>query len=147
MSLQGKTAPAFSMKTVDGRTVSSRTLKGRVVLLDFWATWCGPCKAASPSIEKLKKTYAAKGLAVFGADALEPTPGADKAKAYAKEHRYSYTFTYDNDAVTKSFGISSLPAFVLLDRTGKVVFVQNDLKGGAGVLYTKLSAKISGLVH
>ena len=134
------------MKTIDGRTVTSRSLKGKVVLLDFWATWCGPCKAASPSIEKLKQTYGSKGLAVFGVDSLEQTPGPNLAKGYSKEHGYSYTFTYDNKSVTNSFGIQNLPVFVLIDRKGNVAYVQDNLKGGPAPLYAKLSAKIAGLL-
>ena len=134
------------MKTIDGRVINSKALRGKVVLLDIWASWCGPCKAASPSIEKLKKLYGARGLVVIGADSLEQTPGGDKAKSYAHEHGYSYTFTYDNNAVTTSFGISTLPAFVVLDKRGVVAYAQNDLKGGAGVLYGRLSGKIAGLL-
>ena len=134
------------MKTIDGRVINSRALRGKVVLLDFWASWCGPCQAASPSIEKLKKIYASRGLIVIGADSLETTPGADKAKSYARKHGYSYTFTYDNNAATTSFGISTLPAFIVLDKRGTVAFAQNDLKGGPGVLYGRLSGKIAGLL-
>lgn len=118
--LEGKTAPAFSMKTTDGKTLNNANLKGKVVLLDFWATWCGPCKAASPTMQKLHKQYAAKGLVVVGVDVMEDGNAKQLASAYKAEHKYTYTFTYDNDALANKWGVKGIPQFVLIDRKGVV---------------------------
>src|SRR5690606_27754000 len=66
-TLKGK-AVTYSFKTTEGRTLTNKSLAGRVVLLDFWATWCGPCKAASPTMESLYKTHNKNGLVVIGVD-------------------------------------------------------------------------------
>jgi len=120
-SLEGKAAPAFSMKSTDGKTVTNASLKGKVVLLDFWATWCGPCKKASPTMESLHKSLNAKGLTVIGVNVLEDTAGAGPAKKYKADHKYSFMFTYDADAVATKMKISGIPQFVLINRKGVIV--------------------------
>jgi len=118
-ALEGKPAPTFKMTDLKGKVHTNKSLKGKVVLLDFWATWCGPCKAASPLMQKLHTKFAAKGLMVFGANTLEPNSKA-AAAAYQKEHKYTYNFTFGNEALTKTLGIRGIPLFVFIDRQGKV---------------------------
>jgi len=126
MAWKGKPAPKFSMKAIDGKVHTNASLKGKVVLLDFWATWCGPCKAASPSMQNLHKKHASKGLVVVGANGWESGPkGPDVnnpsyAKKYATEHKYSYVFTYGNDPLMKTLGMNGIPTFVLIDRKGVI---------------------------
>ena len=79
--LKGRAMPAFSMKTITGTSLTNANTKGKVVLLDFWASWCGPCKLASPTMQSLHKSHAAKGLLVFGVNGLENKKGPDAAKA------------------------------------------------------------------
>jgi thiol-disulfide isomerase/thioredoxin len=114
----GKPAPAFKMTDTSGKVWTNSSLKGKVVILDFWASWCAPCKAASPIMQKLSKTYGAQGLVVIGAEA----EGGPKsiAPAYAKEHGYSYKFTTNNDALLATFGPEGIPAFVIIGKDGKV---------------------------
>src|SRR4051812_21010658 len=71
MGLVGKPAPDFKLKGVDGKEVTLASLKGNVVVLDFWATWCGPCVAGFPKIDELAKKYAGKGVMVFGMNQKE----------------------------------------------------------------------------
>jgi thiol-disulfide isomerase/thioredoxin len=109
------------MKSTTGKTLNNSNLKGRVVLLDFWATWCGPCKAASPTMQALHAKYAKQGLVVVGANTFEH--GVDPktaATGYQKEHGYTYTFTYGNDALATSLGIRGIPAFIFIGKDGKV---------------------------
>src|SRR6185503_13461909 len=122
--LVGKAAPAFKMKDVKGKTHTNKSLKGKVVLLDFWATWCGPCKAASPTMQALHKKYAKQGLVVVGANTFDGKDGLAKSKAYLKEFGYTYTFTYGNDALAQSLGIRGIPAFVFIGKDGKVAETQ-----------------------
>lgn len=118
--LEGKTVPAFTMKTTDGKTISDKSLRGKVVLVDFWATWCGPCKAASPTMQELHKAYSRQGLTVIGANALEDDAGPNPARKYKADNKYTFTFTYDNDKIAEAWGVSGIPQFVLIDRKGKV---------------------------
>lgn len=119
-NLVNKPLPNFSMKTVAGATINNQTVRGKVVLLDFWATWCGPCKAASPFMQELHTKYASRGLMLIGANAGERTAGPEPAKNYASEHNYSYTFTYGNDDLFKALGTGGYPTFVLADKQGVV---------------------------
>lgn len=118
--LEGKKIPAFSMKTIEGKTITDKTLQGKVVLVDFWASWCGPCKKASPLMEELHKKYASKGLVVIGASGMEDDPSAKPAINYKKEHKYTYTFTYNNDALMDKWGVKGIPQFVLIGKDGVV---------------------------
>ncbi len=118
-ALEGKAAPKFTMTDTKGKVHTNKSLMGKVVLLDFWATWCGPCKAASPTMQKLHDKFGKKGLMVIGANTLEPN-GKQAATKYQKEHKYSYTFTYGNEKLTKELGIRGIPLFVFIDKKGKV---------------------------
>ena len=118
----GKNIPAFLMKTSAGKTLTSQNLRGKVVLLDFWATWCGPCKQSSPVMQDLHTQFGKKGLMVIGANTWERTNAKGAAAEYAKEHNYTYTFTTENDKLVESWGIRGVPAFILVDQKGVVRF-------------------------
>jgi len=120
-TLEGKAAPSFKMKTTDGKSVTNASLKGKVVLLDFWATWCGPCKKASPTMQRLHNSLNSKGLTVIGVNVMEETAGSAAAKKYKADHKYGFTFTYDADDVATKMKISGVPQFVLMNRKGVIV--------------------------
>lgn len=128
--LEGKPVPAFSMKTFAGKTVTSASLKGKVVILDFWATWCGPCKAASPTMQALHAKYGKKGLVVIGANMGEDDGGKEAAK-YPSKNKYTYMFTKGNDAYAGKLGVQGIPCFVFVDKAGKVASVQVGFGGDA----------------
>jgi cytochrome c biogenesis protein CcmG, thiol:disulfide interchange protein DsbE len=117
--LMGKQFPAFTMTTFAGKKVTSASLKGKGVILDFWATWCGPCKAASPAMQKLHTKFSKQGLVVIGVNMGESDNGKQAAK-YPKEHNYTYMFTKGNDALANKIGVSGIPLFIFIDKTGKV---------------------------
>lgn len=128
----GKPVPAFSMTDLAGKKHTDRTLRGKVVLLDFWATWCGPCKAASPTMQKLHQSYSKQGLVVIGANTWEQTKGIKPSQDYAKKHNYTYTFTHGNDNLAESWGIRGIPHFVLIGRDGKVLRVDTGFSPKVG---------------
>ena len=115
----GKPLPKFTMTTLQGQKITNASLKGKAVLIDFWATWCGPCKAAAPAVQKMHEAYGKKGLMVIGADTFE-NGMKGTAAPYAKAHKYTYTFTENNDSLATSLGIQGIPAFVLVDKKGIV---------------------------
>ena len=142
----GKPLPKFSAVSTTGATVTNASLRGQVVLMDFWATWCGPCKAASPAIQKLHVAYGGKGLKVIGADTYEQGV-KNTAAPYAKRHGYTYTFTEKNDALATALGAGSIPAFVLVDRKGIVRKVWTGLPmGGPDALYAQIEAAAKPLL-
>jgi thiol-disulfide isomerase/thioredoxin len=122
-SLTGKRMPAFKMMDTKGNTHSNASLRGKVVLLDFWASWCGPCKAASPTMQALHKKYASRGLVVIGANAEGTGDGMAIAKKYATVNSYTYPFTAGNEDFARKIGVSGLPTFVIVDKQGVVRLV------------------------
>ena len=118
--LRGKTAPAFTLKTVDGKTASLSDYKGKAVLLNFWAMWCGPCKLEMPWLIELQKKYAAQGFTVLG---ISEDDGSPKAVSdFAQKMGVDYPVFIANDAVSTAYGgIDYLPTSYYIGRDGKVV--------------------------
>lgn len=110
----------FTMKDVDGNQVSLSAYKGKVVLLNFWATWCGPCKAEIPGFVRLQEKYRDQGLVIVGYS-VDDT--AEKAKAYAAEYKMNYPILLGEgrEEVQDAYGpIWGIPASFIISRDGKV---------------------------
>jgi cytochrome c biogenesis protein CcmG, thiol:disulfide interchange protein DsbE len=121
-SLKGKPAPDFALRDLDGREVRLSDLRGRPVLLDFWATWCGYCRDALPSVELMHRSLEAKGLLVFGIDAEE----SEIARDYLKKYGYTLPSLVDRkEEAVKLYHIEGWPTTVLIDREGKVAFYES----------------------
>ncbi|MFN8629096.1 MAG: TlpA disulfide reductase family protein [Chloroflexota bacterium] len=100
------------------------SLRGRLVLLNFWATWCPPCQAETPVLRDLDEQYRARGLSIVGVAVQETTP-ADVA-AYASKYGLGYTIAFDGSAdVFHAYKVFALPTQVLIDPSGRVVKVFN----------------------
>jgi thiol-disulfide isomerase/thioredoxin len=127
-SLAGKPAPDWTLSRPDGSKVQLSKLKGEVVVLDFWATWCGPCKAAMPGINQLYKDFGSgKGkqpVRVIGVNAYERDPSNKKAAAYMKQQGFSYDLVLNGDEVAAQYGIEGIPTILLIDQKGVVRKVQ-----------------------
>ncbi|MCX7800267.1 MAG: TlpA family protein disulfide reductase [Fimbriimonadales bacterium] len=123
-SFRGKAMPAFKMTTLDGRTLTNSSLRGKVVLIDFWATWCGPCKMAAPTMQSLHEKFGKQGLVVIGANVWERGNSKQKAQEYAKANKFTYTFTHDNDKLAETMRLNGIPTFLLVDKKGTIRAVQ-----------------------
>lgn len=114
-----KAAPEFALKDVDGRTVNLAEYKGKVVLLNFWATWCGPCKIEIPWFADFEQKYKDRGFAVLGVAMDEE--GWEVIKPYLAESKVNYRVILGNDSVATLYGgVDSLPTTFVLDRDGKI---------------------------
>lgn len=115
--LLGQKAPDFTLSDLDGKTVHLKDLLGRVVLLNFWATWCGPCKEEMPVIEKVRADTKAQGVEVWGI-----TDGqSSKAREWLRKNGRSLPTLVDPEKeVFKHFQIGALPAVIIIDREGKI---------------------------
>jgi len=121
----GDTFPDLTSFGLEGKLPAD--LKGKVVLLDFWASWCGPCKESFPVMEELHKKYADKGLVILAVNVDET---AEAMKDFLKDH--AATFTIVHDATKKLVGtasISSMPSSFVLGTDGKVVAVHKGFHG------------------
>ena len=112
----------FSFKDVDGKKVSLSQFKGKVILLDFWATWCIPCKAEIPGFIELQKKYAAQGLQIVG---ISVDDSQAVAKKYAVEMKMNYPvlLAEGKEDILKAYDpIPSIPVSIIIDRDGRIVW-------------------------
>jgi cytochrome c biogenesis protein CcmG/thiol:disulfide interchange protein DsbE len=133
--LNGKPAPAFALQDLNGKKVSLADYKGKAVMLNFWATWCGPCRIETPWIVELRQKYAAQGFEVLGIDTegddLKKDDKAGWAKAaaaankFATEEKIPYPVLLDGDSISRDYGgLDDLPTSFFVDRKGVVVAAQ-----------------------
>jgi thiol-disulfide isomerase/thioredoxin len=112
-------APAWKLKDLNGATVSSEQLKGKVVVLDFWATWCPPCRQEIPGYTELQKKYGPQGLAIVGVSLDEAGPAV--VKDFAGKFKINYQMLMADEAVQTAFGgVEAIPTTFLIDRDGKI---------------------------
>jgi len=118
----GQPVPSFSARTLDGdATLALSNYRGKVVYIDFWASWCGPCQTAMPLIEQLSKEFPADQFQVLAVN-LDDKP--EKAKAFLAAHKVSYPSVSDPQGnLPKSFGLKTMPTSYLIDRAGVVRYV------------------------
>jgi cytochrome c biogenesis protein CcmG/thiol:disulfide interchange protein DsbE len=114
-----KPAPEFTLKDADGRTVKLSDYKGKIVLLNFWATWCGPCKLEIPWFAEFERKYKDRGFAVLGVSMDEE--GWEVVKPFLSEMQVNYRVVLGDEAVAKAYqGVESLPTTFIIDREGRI---------------------------
>ncbi len=118
----GEKALDFTLTGLDGAQVSLESLKGKVVLLDFWATWCGPCKQVMPTIQKIADEYKEKDVAVYGVNTWERGEGA--AKKYMDSKGFTYPCLLVGDDLAKSYGVTGIPTLLVIDKDGVIVLAE-----------------------
>ncbi|HUI29937.1 MAG TPA: TlpA disulfide reductase family protein [Candidatus Acidoferrales bacterium] len=118
----GKNASDFYWYDSNGKKISLSGLKGKTVLINFWATWCGPCKAELPDIESLSKTYASRGLVVIGVSVDKGGSLLSDVSDFASRNGLTYQIVIDNDDVADAYGnVNAIPTSFLVDKNGKIV--------------------------
>lgn len=111
--------PEFNGRTADGRTVSQAGVRGKVVLVNFWATWCQECRPEMPLFERLHREFAAQGLSVIGINARERT---EAVREYAKELGLTFPLILDSKGeINAAYGVVGLPTTFLIGRDGQAV--------------------------
>lgn len=117
---KGSAAPEFTLKNIAGKEVSLSSLKGKIVALDFWASWCGPCKLAMPHLQKLHEKYFDKGFVAVGVNCFEEN--SETAVKYIRDNNYTYECLLEGDEVAQKYLAKFIPTIYLLDREGKIIF-------------------------
>jgi cytochrome c biogenesis protein CcmG/thiol:disulfide interchange protein DsbE len=119
-SVRGLPAPDFELKTVEGKVVRLSDFRGKAVLLNFWATWCPPCKIEMPWFVDLQKQYGPQGLQVVGV-AMDDA-GPETIARFLKEQNVNYTVVLGTEAVGNAYGgVEALPTTFYIGRDGKIV--------------------------
>ncbi len=109
-------------------SISLADLKGKAVILDFWATWCGPCRAEAPIVDRVAAHYRGKGLVVIG---MNTSDEDGLAAPFAKREGLSYPIAFDDGHAAHAYGADALPTLVVISRTGKIVAVRQGITDGA----------------
>jgi thiol-disulfide isomerase/thioredoxin len=113
-------SPAWELKGVDGKPVKSSDFAGKVVILDFWATWCGPCRMEIPGFIELQKQYADKGLVVVGVSLDQD--GASVVKSFMDKTGINYPVVLGDETIVNAFGgVEGIPTTFIIDRDGRIV--------------------------
>lgn len=121
----GDTFPNLADFKLEGKLPDS--IKGKVVLIDFWASWCGPCKQSFPVMEDLHKRYSGRGLVVIAISVDEKRPGME---TFLKKNEVSFTVMRDpGQQLVQKTGVTAMPSSFLIDREGKVRFTHTGFRG------------------
>ena len=125
-SLLGQPAPDFALRTLSGEELRLSALRGQPIILNFWASWCGPCQEEAPLLSELSTRQAAQGFKIVGVLFQETSP--ERARQFVAAHRLRYPNTQDEGAEAAiAYGLTGIPDTFFIDRDGKV---RAALRGG-----------------
>ena len=120
LTASARPAPSFTVKTLEGKPLKSADLRQKPVVVDFWATWCGPCRASMPHLSAMQTRYEKRGLTVIGLSVDERGP--QEVKKFANKLGVKFTLAMANDDVLDAYGpIRSIPTTFFINRKGDIV--------------------------
>ena len=133
-TLSGK-APDFTLKSNTGKNLKLSEFRGQVVMLNFWASWCGPCRQEMPILEQIQQRYNSLGFTILGVNVEEDS---SKAKAMLREVPVSFPILFDtSNKASKLYKVSAMPSTVLIDRDGNLRYLHKGYKPGDEAQYKK----------
>jgi thiol-disulfide isomerase/thioredoxin len=121
----GAPAPDWTLLDAGGVKHTLSDYRGRVVVMDFWATWCKPCEKLMPQMQKLHERYAARGVTVFGVNSWEQNDPAD----LMRRKRLTYTLLLNGEGIAESYGVINLPVVYVIDASGAILYRHEGLGG------------------
>ena len=130
----GKTpAPDFTLKSNSGKNIKLSELRGQVVMINFWASWCGPCLQEMPLLEQIYQKYQPLGFTLLGVDVEEDSNEAIK---WLKKVKISFPILFDNEnSVSDLYNVSAMPTTVIIDRHGKIGYIHLGYRPGVEKIY------------
>jgi len=140
----GQAAPEIGLSDFKGKAIKVAELQGKVVLVDFWASWCKPCKEELPVLEELHKKFADQGLVIVGVNIDKE---ASIATEFLSKNKLNLSFSIVNDkehGVAKRYAPPTMPSSYLIDRSGKIRFVHEGFRASDGA---KLEAEIKAMLN
>lgn len=121
-------APDFTLKSHSGENIKLSELRGQVVMINFWASWCGPCRQEMPLLEALHARYEPLGFTLLGVNVEEDSR---KARSMLDELSVSFPILFDNEnKVSKQYDVIAMPSTVIVDRDGNIRYVHHGYKPG-----------------
>jgi thiol-disulfide isomerase/thioredoxin len=121
-------APQFTLDARGGSKISLTQYKGQVVMLNFWASWCGPCRQEMPLLENIYKKYNKMGFTLIG---VNVEPNSNEAEGFLKQTPVSFPVIYDKDStVSKAYDVQGMPSTVIIDRKGNIRVLHRGYKPG-----------------
>jgi len=134
-------SPDFTLPSLSGSNVRLSELKGEVILLNFWASWCAPCRLEMPLLNKLHNKYKAIGFTVLGVNVEEST---SSAQDFLKENKVSFPILWDTkNSVSKQYNVQAMPTTVMIDRDGLIRYIHQGFQAGDERLYKKVIKKLA----
>ncbi len=128
ISLAQETAPDFTLKSNSGENIRLAEQRGKVVMLNFWATWCAPCRKEMPLLDDLYNRYNAAGFELYG---VNVEPESEPANKMAKEMGLNFPILYDTDSkVSRLYNVDAMPTTVVIDRDGNIRYVNRGYRDG-----------------
>lgn len=133
-------APDFTLKSLSGKNLKLSEYAGNVVLLNFWASWCAPCRLEMPLLNDLHNKYEKLGFVVLGVNVEEQT---DKARSYIADRPVDFPILFDDtNSVSKKYNVIAMPTTVMIDRNGNMRYLHQGYKPGDEKKYKKMVKKL-----
>ena len=137
----GDKAPAFALPTAQGETVSLEKLRGRVVYVDFWASWCGPCRRSFPWMNEMQQRYSDRGVTIVAINVDKRREDADR---FLRQYPASFAVVYDAAGATPAaYDVKAMPSSYVVDRDGRIAAIEHGYRDDRGA---ELDAKIRSMV-
>jgi thiol-disulfide isomerase/thioredoxin len=134
-------APDFTLRSLSGQEVTLSKMKGEVVLLDFWATWCSPCRESIPHLIQLYKTYQKKGLVLIGVNM--DRGNIDNVRHFITSMDIPYPIVITSSDVERNYGVTSLPTTILIDKKGRI---RQNIRGFTSEIAKQMTTKVQDLI-
>jgi thiol-disulfide isomerase/thioredoxin len=129
-------APDFTLKSLSGKNLKLSEFKGNVVMLNFWASWCGPCRKEMPLLNELQKKYEALGFVILGVNVEQEL---ELAKSFLKDTPVDFPVVFDSsNNVSQAYDVIAMPTTILIDRSGNMRYLHKGYKAGDEEKYRKL---------